>query len=613
MAPAVRQAHHPGPHVVGDRHPHLAAMHAALEDRELAVAHLVARGVVGMHVEHAALAARHQRRQVVHPGVVAPQLAATDQDEAVFPGLRLDVALERGDRLQHARRRQMDVLVPVKQALLYPGSERTQIDAVGRSLQLLETETVRPREEAIPVGAEPQDQIQEPRRRPAHAEGTEPAERPVDPRLAERATAQALRQLEHDLPVGELAFISLDDRGRPARDVPHGNRVEQQIDVVLGQIPAGRQDHVGVARRLVDVDVDRHHELELLERRADSLPVGCREDGVAGQRDHGADLARARGLDLVRQHGRREIAERLRQPAHPALPAVMAVEAAHARDAADVERGRREHRSAFSTEPSGGDVQQVGGVRRRRRVAADADADARVAHGRARVGELERQALDGLGRHAGERGNARRRERGQAPLDLGPSAGPRLQEPPVDAAALDQDANHRQQKRRIAARPDRDVLVRLLRGLRAARVDHHDLATALAHRAQATAHVGRGHDAPVRDHRVAAEAEEVVGAIDVGDRNRDRRAVQLVGGHDARVGVLRARAEAVTGADRLRERAQHQERPVVVPRGVAPVEADRVAAVPLADLADAASHEVECLVPGDLLEVACRVPAHRSA
>jgi len=36
-------------------------------------------------------------------------------------------------------------------------------------------------------------------------------------------------------------------------------------------------------------------------------------------------------------------------------------------------------------------------------------------------------------------------------------------------------------------------------------------------------------------------------------------------------------------------------------------------AVPLADLADAASHEVECLVPGDLLEVACRVPAHRSA
>src|SRR5439155_21494971 len=42
MAPAVRQADHPGAHVVGDRDPHLAAMHAALEDCHLAVPHLVA-------------------------------------------------------------------------------------------------------------------------------------------------------------------------------------------------------------------------------------------------------------------------------------------------------------------------------------------------------------------------------------------------------------------------------------------------------------------------------------------------------------------------------------------------------------------------------------------
>src|SRR5207244_12661321 len=71
--------------------------------------------------------------------------------------------------------------------------------------------------------------------------------------------------------------------------------------------------------------------------------------------------------------------------------------------------------------------------------------------------------------------------------------------------------------------------------------------------------------------------------------------------------------EAVARADRLRERAEHQERAVVVSRGVAPVEADRVAPVPPADLAEAAGHQIERLVPGDLLEVAGRVAPHRPA
>src|SRR5206468_11047344 len=60
MAPAVRQADHPGTHLVGDRDAHLATMDAALEDRHLAVTDLIAGGVVGMNIEHAALATRHQ-------------------------------------------------------------------------------------------------------------------------------------------------------------------------------------------------------------------------------------------------------------------------------------------------------------------------------------------------------------------------------------------------------------------------------------------------------------------------------------------------------------------------------------------------------------------------
>ena len=52
---------------------------------------------------------------------------------------------------------------------------------------------------------------------------------------------------------------------------------------------------------------------------------------------------------------------------------------------------------------------------------------------------------------------------------------------------------------------------------------------------------------------------------------------------------------------------------MVVPRRVAPVEADRVTAAPRTDLAEAAGDQIERLVPGDLLEVACRVATHRPA
>src|SRR2546422_10537771 len=45
MAPAVRQADHPGTHLVGDRDTHLATMDAALENRHLAVTDLIAGGV----------------------------------------------------------------------------------------------------------------------------------------------------------------------------------------------------------------------------------------------------------------------------------------------------------------------------------------------------------------------------------------------------------------------------------------------------------------------------------------------------------------------------------------------------------------------------------------
>src|SRR5207247_7516107 len=85
----------------------------------------------------------------------------------------------------------------------------------------------------------------------------------------------------------------------------------------------GRND-VGMARGLVDVDVDRHHEVELVECGGEALPVGHGEHWIAGQRHHRADLAQNRGLDLVCKHGGGQINERLGQAQTTALTTVVA-------------------------------------------------------------------------------------------------------------------------------------------------------------------------------------------------------------------------------------------------------------------------------------------------
>ncbi len=63
-------------------------------------------------------------------------------------------------------------------------------------------------------------------------------------------------------------------------------------------------------------------------------------------------------------------------------------------------------------------------------------------------------------------------------------------------------------------------------------------------------HVGRGHQRPVRRERVRAEHQEVVGAVDVGDRDRERAAEHQAGRH-----LLRHLVDRARGVDVRRARA----------------------------------------------------------
>ena len=97
-------------------------------------------------------------------------------------------------------------------------------------------------------------------------------------------------------------------------DVADRQLVEGEVVVSARERRGNGQDHVGARGRLVDVAVDRDHELERLDRRAEPPRVGRREQRVAGDGDQRPDLPLALGLDLLGEAGDRQLAERLRRP-----------------------------------------------------------------------------------------------------------------------------------------------------------------------------------------------------------------------------------------------------------------------------------------------------------
>ena len=124
--------------------------------------------------------------------------------------------------------------------------------------------------------------------------------------------------------------------------------------------------------------------------------------------------------------------------------------------------------------------------------------------------------------------------------------------------------------------------------------------------AQAPAHVGRGQQAAVRRERVGAQHQQVVGAVDVRDRDAERRAEHQAGGHVLGHLVDGGRGEDVARAERLHERAPVEQRVEVVGVRVAEVDGDRVAPVLVQQRRQAAVDLGEGLVPRDLLEAGRR-------
>src|SRR5581483_6572485 len=111
-------------------------------------------------------------------------------------------------------------------------------------------------------------------------------------------------------------------------------------------------------------------------------------------------------------------------------------------------------------------------------------ADPAVDRGGASARELARQAADRRGVDAAGRGDRFRRERAHRALEVFESAHVLGEGAEVDESVGEEGVSDRGEEEPVATGADEEVLVRLLRGARPARVDHDDLAAARADRAQ---------------------------------------------------------------------------------------------------------------------------------
>ena len=535
----------------------------------------------------------------MHPGVVVLLVPAADEQQPVLGRLG-----QRGPQpveVTHDQRRcEVDPLVLRLQTLGHGRPERTEVDAGGVLPQLAPGDPA--------AGGHQGGQGE---RRAERHPGPLPQPR-GQLRLPVQPGGHPCGQVAEDLPLVPGVRVLVEHRRGEARCVAHRQPVEDQVVVVALEHRGRRQDDVGVPGRLVEVDVDRRHEVQRIERLGQAPAVGGREHRVPGNGEHGPDLALTRCLDLLAEHRDGQLSGVLRQAADPAPPHVV-VTRADEPPADRVDRWLGEQDPAFPVEVARQQVQALDRPLADRPEPVRGDAEPAVRRTPVGRGELARQPADDLGRQAAGRLRTlggELRDRGRHPLhvvDVRRSRGETLGE---------QHLEHRQEHDRVAAGAHEVVLGGDLGGLGAPGVEDHHPAAALLQVAQPLREVGNGHEGAVGGHRVGPDDQEEGGPVDVRDRQQQLVAVELP--PDELVGDLvdRGGAEAVAGAEALDEGQAVRRRTEGVGIGVAEVDPHRVRSVPVDRRGEAVGDPVQGLVPADLDPLGVRPltdPADRSA
>ena len=168
---------------------------------------------------------------------------------------------------------------------------------------------------------------------------------------------ETLAQSFKNLPIIASLRAFIEQRLGVAAGIADGQSVEAHVVVSRFEARSGWQNVVGVARSFVEVNINRHHEIEAGQGRFQLRAVGRREHGVAAARDQGPQLARAGREHFLGQTSYRQLTHELRSLAHAAaVPVILIVEAGLAQN---IQRGRGKHVAARLVQMAGQQVQGI--------------------------------------------------------------------------------------------------------------------------------------------------------------------------------------------------------------------------------------------------------------
>ena len=591
VAVSVRQGHDSEHDVVGGRHLDLYLSRRGANEHGVAVADAAYGQVVRVGEEGMARPAPGEPAGVVQPRVVVALVAPPDEEQLSRGEPRAGGQLlgQSGQGLEHDVHSEVDSLVGGPETFGQAGPQRSVVGTGRHPLELGDGQPCSGgAEQCVDLAARRQSKARLRR------------ERGPRPPLAQTATAcpdDGDAEIARDLPVVTRPRGLRQERRRPPRGVPHGQEVEDEVVVLTLERRRRRQDDVGVASGLVDVEVDRDHGVEAGKCLVEPLAAGGGGDGVPGDGQQSPHLAVPRCRDLLGEGRHGQLAPEARQPPYPgATPPEAAGRQPALAD--EVDRRSREHRSSRPVEVAGEDVDHLDRPLAHHPVDLGGDPHASVNGGRRCRGEVVRQRADCRGRHPAHVLRELGRERRHRLPDLVHA---------VDVCrrpseALDEQlADDGEEDGGVGPGPDEMVLVGDRGGLGAAWVDDDEPPAAIGELATALREVGDRPQRAVRCHRVVADEDEEVGAVDVGHGEEVLVTVERPCRDLVRELVDRRRGVAVPRPEQAHEGRVVRQGAEAVHVGVAEVDREGVVPVLALDVRQLRGREGDGLRPRHLV------------
>ena len=339
--------------------------------------------------------------------------------------------------------------------------------------------------------------------------------------LFHRDAGQPRGDLAQRLPIMALIFLQRKNRCTPFRHITHHqvNKVRREIRV--HRMRRAGQNHIRMARGLVQIDVERDHEVEAFKCLGQALRIGIGQHRVAGHGDKGADLAFARRHDFFNQCTVWKRAGELRQAADACLPAVHRRHIAdedivehHVRDDAD-----RKHHATRTVDVAGQHIDHILQPARHGAETLRAGAESSIPGGAVGPGEFACELTNHVGRHGTRCRHPLRGILGRQRADGFDAAHLAFQVTQPNQILREQHVDDGQQEIRVGPRTNRDVLIGNFGSLGTARVDDDHFAAAFTDRLDALGHARCRQQAAIGNNGVTALNHEIVCPIHIRHRH----------------------------------------------------------------------------------------------